>query len=129
MRSICGDISRSRSASPSLREIEQPLPAVLLARPLIDIALLDQFAQHPAEALLGDAENVEQLRHRHAGIAADEMHDAMMRAPEAEFGQDGVGIGDEIAIGEEQQLDQADDVLVALASRLREIMSAILTYF
>ena len=87
--------------------------------------------QHPAEALLGDPQDVEQLRHRHAGIAADEMDDAVMRAPEAEVGEDLVGIGDEIAIGEEQQLDQTDDFAVARRAlrAVEEIMSAILTYF
>ena len=40
------------------------------------------------------------------------MHDAVMRPPEAPFREDGIRIGDEITIGEEQKFDQADDVLV-----------------
>ena len=39
-----------------------------------------------------------------------------MRAAEAVFGQHGVGIAGEIAIGEEQKLDVRDEVLRCLAT-------------
>ena len=106
MRAICGAIRRWRSSSPLSGQIQQPLAPVAVAFLLVDIALVDQFLQHPAEALLGDAQDVEQLLHRHAGIAADEMHHPVMGPAEAEFLQDLVRIGHEIAVGEEQQLDQ-----------------------
>ena len=96
-----------------LGEVEQALAAVRLAFLLVDIALVDQFLQHAAQALLGDAQDVEQLLHRHAGVAADEVNHPVMRPAEAELPQDLVRIGHEIAIGEEQQLDQRNRVLVA----------------
>ena len=41
-------------------------------------------------------------------MAVDEMDDAVVGAAEAEGRQDRVGVGDEIAIGEEQELDEGD---------------------
>ena len=72
------------------------------------IAFVDQLLEHAAERLFGDLQNVEQVGNLHAGIAVDEMQHAMMRAAEAELGQHFVGIADEIAIGEEQQLDEVE---------------------
>ena len=83
----------------------------LLAFPLIDIALLYELAENPSKALLGDAQYVEQLSNRQPGIAADEMDNAMVRPSEAELLEDGIRVGNEIAIGEEQELDQLDDFL------------------
>ena len=40
------------------------------------------------------------------GWRLDEMQDAVVGAPETVFVQDPVGIADEVAIGEEEQLDQ-----------------------
>src|SRR5688572_16294414 len=97
---------------PALRQIEQAPAAIKRTFLLHDIAPLDQFAQHAAERLLGDLQNVEKLGNPHAGIAADEMQDSVMGAPEADGAEDDVGIGSEIAIGEEQKLDQLDKLLI-----------------
>ena len=40
------------------------------------------------------------------GLAVDEVQHAVMGAAEAVVGEDAVGVADEVAIGEEQQLDQ-----------------------
>src|SRR5206468_9194253 len=51
-----------------LGEKEQPLTPILLAFPLIDIALLYELAENPSKALFGDAQYVEQLGNRQPGI-------------------------------------------------------------
>ena len=79
--------------------------AVLGAGLLDDIPFIEQLLENPAQRLLCDAQHVEQVGHLQPGIAVDEMDDAVVRAPEAEFLQHVVGIADEIPIGEEQQLD------------------------
>ena len=99
-----GEIERQRLAFG--RHIKEPLAAILRALALHHIALIDELLEHAAERLLGDLEDVEQLRNLHAGIAIDEMQHPVMGAPEAEFRQYLVGITDEVAIGEEQELDQ-----------------------
>ena len=85
---------------------EQPLAPVGGAGPALDEILLDQLLEHPVEALLGDAQDVEELGDGQARLAVDEMQDAVMGAPETVLVQDPVGIADEVAIGEEEQLDQ-----------------------
>ena len=55
------------------RRIEQPLAAVIVAGLLHDIALVQELLEHPAERLLGDAQDVEQVGDLQAGIAVDEM--------------------------------------------------------
>ena len=98
--------------------MKEPLAPILVAFALINILLLDKLLENPRKTLLGDTQDIEQLRNRHAGIAADEMDDAMMRPPKAEIGEDCVGVGNEIAIGEEQKLDELDDLLLlAFGSR------------
>ena len=123
------------------RDIEQALAAVVRALLLHHIALVDQLLEHAAERLLGDLQDVEQVGDLHARIAVDEMQHAVMRAAEAELGQHLVGVADEIAVGEEQQLDDVPDRLVgpplralpgpavALVRSVVKFMSAILTYF
>ena len=65
-----------------------------------------QLLQHPVEALLGDLQDVEKLGDVRPGLAVDEVQHAVMRPPEAVVGEDPVGVADEVAIGEEQQLDE-----------------------
>src|SRR5262249_41205058 len=85
--------------------IEQPLAAIVRALLLRHIALVDELLEHAAERLLGDLQDVEQLSNLHAGVAVDEMQDSVMSAAEATFRQHVVRIADEVAIGEEQELD------------------------
>src|SRR3954465_1565088 len=84
-----------------LGRIEQPLAAVARPLPLLDIALIDELLEHPAERLLGDLENVQEVGDLHAGIAVDEMEHPVMGAAEAKTREHVIGIAHEIAIGEE----------------------------
>ncbi len=122
------------------RDEQQALAPVVCALALQDVALVDELLEHAAERLLGDLQDVEQFGDLHAGIAIDEMQHPVVRPPEAEFLQHIVGIADEVAIGEKQQLDDVPDRLIA-AHGLRSppaggrsdatgtVRSAILTYF
>ena len=107
MRRDCGRASASASARPFGGRVELALPAVARALHLDDVAGVDQLLQHARQALLGDLQHVEQFGHGQARHAVDEMQHAVMRAAEAVVGQDLVGIGGEVAIGEEEQLDDA----------------------
>ena len=98
------------------RRIEQALAAVLAAGALLDEAGIDQLLQDARQALLGDLQDVEQVGDRQAGIAVDEMQHAVMRAAEVGLRQDRVGIGDEVAIGEEQELDQVHHRVLSAAA-------------
>ncbi len=139
-----GKLHRQRFAGGA--GIKQPLAAIVGALLLHDIAFIDQLLEHAAERLLGDFQNIEQLGDLHAGIAIDEMQDAMVRAAEAELFQHLVGIADEVAIGEEQKLDEVPAGLARFGGRfdrrrgaerslrgvvklMSAIMSALLTYF
>jgi hypothetical protein len=53
-------------------------------------AFADERAQHAGEALLGDAEDGEQLADGQVRLARDPVQGAVMRAAIAEFGQNGV---------------------------------------
>ena len=106
MRRVCSLASFKARSWPFGGGEEQPLAPVGGAHPALDEVLLDQLLEHPVEALLGDAQDVEELGDGQARLAADEMQDAVMGAPEAVFVQDPVGIADEVAVGEEEQLDQ-----------------------
>src|SRR2546430_10292842 len=80
---------------------------------LDDEALPDQLSEHPVEALLGDAQDAEQVADRHLRMPPDEMDDPVMRPAKAELRKDRIGLGGEIAIGEEQQLDAVPHLLLA----------------
>ncbi len=87
------------------RDKEQPLAAIIRARPLLDIALVDQLLEDAAERLLGDLEDIQEFRDLHSGIAIDEMQDPVVRAAKPELLEHFVRIADEIPIGEEQKFD------------------------
>ena len=91
---------------------------------LHDVALVDQLLEHAAERLLGDLQDIEQLGDLHARIAVDEMQHAVVRAAEAELGQHLVGIADEVAIGEEQELDEVPARLAVPARQLGRLAAA-----
>ena len=105
--------------------VKKALPAVVIAGLLHDIAFVEQLLEHPAERLLGDAQHVQQIGDLQPGIAVDEMHHPVMGAAEPERLQLMIGVADEIAIGEEQQLD---DVPAQIAGRRREAPSAALEF-
>ena len=72
------------------------------------MAGVDQLLEHAGEALLGDLEDVQQFGHREARRSVDEVQNPVMRAPEAVVGKNGVGIGREVPVGEEEELDDGE---------------------
>jgi hypothetical protein len=50
-------------------------------------------------------------------MAIDEMQHAMMRATEAELGQHRIRLPGEVAVGEEQQLDEREEVGIGIRRR------------
>ncbi len=113
MRRACRSMRRSASARPGLGRIEQALAPVERPGLLPDEAGIDELLQHPPEALLGDLQDVEQVGDADARMAVDEMHHPVMRPPEAVAQQRRVRVGDEIPVGEEEQLDEGDLRLLA----------------
>ena len=77
-----------------------------------------QLLEHASERLFGDLQNHQQVCNLDAGIAVDEVQHPVVRAAEAEFGQHMVGIADEIAVSEEQELDNVPDRLVRAVRRI-----------
>ena len=112
------------------RQLQQALAAVAVAGVLHDEALAHELAQHARQALLGDAQDGQQVAHAHLRMAADEIDHAVMRPAEAVARQHRVGLGGEIAIGEIEQLDALAQLVLAQAGRAVAVfMSAMLTYF
>ena len=72
----------SKNERPVRGGIEQALAAVGFAGLLLDIAVVDQLAQHAGQALLGDLEDVEQVGDRHAGLEIDEIQHPVVGAAE-----------------------------------------------
>ncbi len=116
-RTDCGAASRSASARPLSVGNSRRSRRSDAARLLHDIALVDQLLEHAGEALLGDGENVEQVGHPQARVAIDEMQHPVMRPAEAEILEDGVGVAGEIAIGEEQELGEFEQLGLGQARR------------
>ena len=102
-----------------LGRVEQPLPAVDRSGHLLDEPGIDQLLEDAAEALLGDLQDVEEIGDANPGMAVHEMDDAVMRATEAVAAKHLVGIGDEVAVGEEEQLDERDLGIVLGRQRTR----------
>ena len=117
MRSVCRPASLATSASPLARGEQQPLPLVALAGPLDDVVLIDQLLEHAPERLLGDPQDVQQVRHLQARIAMHKVDHPMMGAAEAELLQHFVGVADEVPVGVEQQLDDVPDRLARAGGR------------
>ena len=91
--------------APLRGEVEKPLPSVLNARALGNKALPDQLTENTTEALLGDAQDAEQLTDCHLRVTSDKMNYPMMGPSKCVLREYRVGLGSEIAVGEEQQLD------------------------
>jgi hypothetical protein len=87
------------------RQLETTLPAIMRTRPLEDELLPNQLTENAAQALLGDAQNAEQLADGHLRVASDEVDDAMMGAAKTISRKDRVGLCGEVAVSKEQQLD------------------------
>jgi hypothetical protein len=81
------------------------LPPILGPGLLQDEVLPNQLAEDAAQALLGYAQDCEELADSHPRMPSDKMDDAVMGAAKAVSRQDRVGLGGEITIGKKQQLD------------------------
>ena len=86
-------------------EVEKTLPPVLCACLLIDKAVLDQLFQDATEALFSDAQDLEELSHRHARRASDKVDDPMMSPAKAVSFENIVRISGKIPVGKKQKLD------------------------
>ncbi len=81
---------------------------------LLNVTLIKELFEDPAERLLGDFQDVQQFCNLHPGIAIDEMQDPVMRASEAEFVQNLIRIANEVPVGEKQEFDQVERCRVPL---------------
>src|SRR5690606_28676913 len=88
--------------------IEQALAAVDRAGQLLDEAAIDELLEDAAETLLGELEDIEEIGDADAGMPVEEVDDAMMGAAEAVAEKRRVGVGGEVAIGEEEEFDEGD---------------------
>ena len=86
---------------PLYGQLEEPLPPVVGPGTLQHELLAHQMAENPAEALLGDAENAEQLADRDLRMAADEMDHPVMGAAETVARENGIGLRRKVAVGKE----------------------------
>src|SRR4029077_4545700 len=66
-------------------DMQEPLPAVVLALLLQHVTLVDQLLENPAKRLLGDAQQVQQFGDLHAGMAIDKVKHPMVRPAKSEF--------------------------------------------
>jgi hypothetical protein len=89
----------------------------------LNIPRIDQLFEHSCETLLGYLQRIQEIGNGHAGVAVNEMYHAVMGTPEAAFRKDGIGVGNEVPIREEQQLDDVEvdgiGVFQRLGQRLR----------
>src|SRR4051794_4987407 len=84
-------------------QAEQPLTSIALAGALDDETLLDELAEHAAQALLRDLEDAEEFGDGHFGMPANEINDTMMGAAEAIARQYGVRPAGEVPVSVEEQ--------------------------
>ena len=77
----------------------------------------DQLAKNAVQALLGDAQNAEQLADGHLRMASDEMDHAMMGASKIVLREDLIRFCGEIAIGKVQQLDPLPHLILGRGVR------------
>ncbi|OIQ64069.1 hypothetical protein GALL_543830 [mine drainage metagenome] len=89
-----------------------PFAFILAPDPAFHQPILDQRAQHPVKRLFRHAENGQQVIHRGAGRAVDEMQRPVMRAPVFLAFQNPVRVGGKAAISEKHRLDSLAQLLV-----------------
>jgi hypothetical protein len=90
-------------------QVKPPLTQVGGTWALLDEPFFPQVLENTGEALLGNLEDVQQFGNFQAGIAVDEMQDAVMCAPEPIPLQNRIGIAGEIAISKIEQLHKTDE--------------------
>ena len=112
----------------AVRQLQKALPAVIGAATLRDKPLPHELAQYSAQALFRDAQNAKQFADRHLRVAADEMHDPVMRPSETLLREYRVGLRGKVPVCEEQQLDALANRLVADFRRLCRAFSGSANY-
>jgi hypothetical protein len=95
----------SLEIAPLWRQFEETLPPVMRTGLLQDEALPYQLAEDAAQALLGDAQDCQELADGHLRVSSDKVDDAVMGAAKTVPREDRIGLGGEITIGKKQQLD------------------------
>ena len=118
IRRRCAAESSCSSCRPAAVRMQVAVAAVLDADAALDEAVVDELAQHAVQALLGDAEEVEELVDGEAGPAVDEVDRAVVGAAVLALGEDAVGVGGEAAVGEEHQLDALPQLVVGQEQQL-----------
>ena len=113
MRARCGAETSRSSRRPSDVSSSRRWRRSRGTRALSDKSLVYQFAQHPAQALFRDVQDIQQLTDRHVRVATDKVDYAMMRPPKSVAGQNGIRLSDKVAIGEKQQFDPFPDLVLA----------------
>ena len=118
IRRRCAAESSCSSGRPARGQVQVAVAAVLDADAALDEAVVDELAQHAVQALLGDAEELEQLVDGQPGPAVDEVDRPVVGAAVLALLEDAVGVGGEAAIGEEHQLDALPELVVGQEQQL-----------
>jgi hypothetical protein len=108
----------SLEIEPLWRQFEETLPPIVRTRLLQYELLPNQLAEDAAQALLGDAQDRQELADGRLRVSSDKMDDAVMGAAKTVSRQDRVGLGGEITIGKKQQLDPLPHLLLGYGRRM-----------
>ena len=106
MRPVWSVASFSARVRPCGGRVKVALPSIGSACARLDEAFFDELLQDPIQALLGDPQDVEQFGNGESGLAIDEMQHPMVSASKIVVAKDAVGVAHEVAIGEEEQLNE-----------------------
>ena len=112
----------------AVRKLQKSLPAVVGATTLRDKPLPYELAQYSVQALFRDAQNAKQFADRHLRVAANKMHDPVMRPSETVLREYRVGLRGKVPVRKEQQLDALANRLIADFRRLRFAFSGSAIY-
>ena len=82
--------------------IKLPAPAIESPGSDLNEILVDEFSQHPVEALFCDPQNLQKLGDRQTRSSSDKIEHPMMSAPKAVGLEQAIGVCDKIAIGEKK---------------------------
>ncbi len=104
---------------PALRQPQQPLPAIRTPCADNDKVPFGQRIQHPRQALLGDAQRRQQIRHRHSRSPRDEMQRTVMRTAKPGLFQHWVHDAGEITPGEKKHVLCQPDLFFSQEEKAR----------
>jgi hypothetical protein len=97
--------------------VKKPLTPIQLPCLLHDPSVVDQLLQNASKTLLGDLQDVEQVRDFKPGMAIDEMEHPMVGPSQTVFGECGIRFASEVSISEEQQLNDGEEPRVRSGGR------------